>query len=91
MRVKPTFRILCVNRLVRALRAKTKLPRLHIQFHQRRVLIVPQTVERGLILVLSWVVLTRIDICFRVVQTRIDIHVHVGAHTAREKSLMTRT
>eukprot|EP00977_Amphora_coffeiformis_P004122 scaffold828_cov117-Amphora_coffeaeformis.AAC.1 len=91
MRVKPTFRILCVNRLVRASRAKTKLPRLHIQFHQHRVLIVPQTVERGLILVLSWVVLTRIDICFRVVLTRIDIHAHVGAHTARERSLMTRT
>eukprot|EP00977_Amphora_coffeiformis_P004130 scaffold832_cov122-Amphora_coffeaeformis.AAC.1 len=91
MRVKPTFRILCVNWLVRASRAKTKLPHLHIQFRKHRVLIVPQTVERGLILVLSWVVLTRIDICFRVVLTRIDIHAHVGAHTARERSLMTRT
>eukprot|EP00977_Amphora_coffeiformis_P022787 scaffold11502_cov185-Amphora_coffeaeformis.AAC.1 len=87
----PMRGILCVNRLVRASRAKTKLPRLHIQFHQHRVLIVPQTVERGLILVLSWVLLTRIDICFRVVLTRIDIHAHVGAHTARERSLMTRT
>eukprot|EP00977_Amphora_coffeiformis_P018319 scaffold6407_cov121-Amphora_coffeaeformis.AAC.1 len=91
MRVKPTFRILCVNRLVRASRAKTKLPRLHIQFRQHRILIVPQMVKRGLILVLFWVVLTRIDICFRVVLTRIDIHAHVGAHTARERSLMTRT
>eukprot|EP00977_Amphora_coffeiformis_P014062 scaffold3846_cov108-Amphora_coffeaeformis.AAC.10 len=77
----------CVNRLVRASRAKTKLPRLHIQFRQHRVLIVPQLVERGLILVLSWVALTRIDICFRVVLTRIDIHAHVGAHTTRERSL----
>eukprot|EP00977_Amphora_coffeiformis_P009299 scaffold2107_cov145-Amphora_coffeaeformis.AAC.2 len=39
MRVKPTIRILCVDWLVRASRAKTKLPRLHIQFHQHRVLI----------------------------------------------------
>eukprot|EP00977_Amphora_coffeiformis_P001234 scaffold258_cov110-Amphora_coffeaeformis.AAC.8 len=68
-----------------------KLPRLHIQFRQHRVLIVPQTVERGLILVLSWVVLTRIDIYFQVVLTCIDIQAHVGAHTARKKSLMTRT
>eukprot|EP00977_Amphora_coffeiformis_P017859 scaffold5987_cov203-Amphora_coffeaeformis.AAC.10 len=67
----------CVNWLVWASRAKTKLPRLHIQFRQHRVLIVPQTVERGLILVLFWVVLTRIDIYFRVVLTQIDIHAHV--------------
>eukprot|EP00977_Amphora_coffeiformis_P004691 scaffold1005_cov202-Amphora_coffeaeformis.AAC.2 len=82
MRVKPTFRILCVNWLVRASRAKTKLPRLDIQFRQHSVLIVPQTIERGLILVLSWVVLMCIDICFRVVLTRINIHAHVVAHTA---------
>eukprot|EP00977_Amphora_coffeiformis_P027135 scaffold34386_cov215-Amphora_coffeaeformis.AAC.1 len=91
MRVKPTFRILCVNRLVQASRAKTKLPRLHIQFRQHCVLIVPQTIECGLILVLFWVVLTHIDIHLRVVLMRIDIHAHVGAHTARERSLMTRT
>eukprot|EP00977_Amphora_coffeiformis_P018076 scaffold6154_cov154-Amphora_coffeaeformis.AAC.3 len=48
----------------------------------------PKTVkvERGLILVLFWVVLTRIDIYFGVVLTQIDIHAHVGAHTARERS-----
>eukprot|EP00977_Amphora_coffeiformis_P023466 scaffold13449_cov188-Amphora_coffeaeformis.AAC.1 len=91
MRVKPTFRILCVNRLVWASCAKTKLPRLHIQFRQHRVLIVPQTIECGLILVLFWVMLMRINIYFLVMLTRIDIHAHVGAHTARERNLMTRT